>query len=111
SLGQHVEQGLRLLQIERVEPLREPAIDRSENVASLIPLALVAPEPRHPHRRAQFPGLCLLRTRDRERAFEIRFRFRRIGLGRISGATGNSPATEEEMAALSMMASRLGGAP
>jgi hypothetical protein len=34
-----------LLQIKRVEALREPAIDRSEKLAG-IPLALVTPEPR-----------------------------------------------------------------
>jgi hypothetical protein len=28
--------------------------------AGLIALALIAPEPRHAHRGAEFPGLCLL---------------------------------------------------
>jgi hypothetical protein len=36
-------------------PFGEPAVDRSEKLASLIPLALVAPEPRHAHRGAEFP--------------------------------------------------------
>src|SRR6202011_2667776 len=80
--SQRVEQSLGLIQIERVEALGEPAVDRSENAASRIPLALVVPEPRHAHRRTQLPGPCLLRARDPERALEIRFRFRRIGLGR-----------------------------
>jgi hypothetical protein len=35
---------------------------------------------RHARRRAQFPGLCLLGTRDRKRTLEIRFRFRRVRL-------------------------------
>ena len=39
---------------------REPAIDRGEEIASLLPLALIAPQPRHVHRRAQLPGLGLL---------------------------------------------------
>src|SRR5215831_6747477 len=39
--------------------------------------ALIAPEPRHAHRRAQFPGLCLLRPRNRERTLEMRLRIRR----------------------------------
>src|SRR5215472_1037939 len=30
-------------------------------------LALIAPQPRHAHRRAQFPGLRVLRTRNGER--------------------------------------------
>ena len=72
------------------KPFSEPAVDRSEKLASLLPLTLVAPEPRHAHRRAQFPGLCLLLTRDRERTLEIRFRFRRIRFRRLSSAI--SPA-------------------
>jgi hypothetical protein len=42
SDGQLVEQSLRLLQIERVEAFGEPAVDRSEKLASLIPLALTS---------------------------------------------------------------------
>ena len=42
-----VKQSLRLLQIARIEPFSEPAIDRSEKIAGLIPLALIAPEPRY----------------------------------------------------------------
>jgi hypothetical protein len=61
---QLLQQCLRLLQIERVEPFTEPTIDRSEKLASVLPLALIAPEPRHAHRRAQFPGFGLLLTRD-----------------------------------------------
>ena len=55
-----VKQRLGLLQIERVEAFGEPAVDRSEKLAGLIPLALIAPEPRHAHCGAQFPGFCLL---------------------------------------------------
>ena len=46
---------LRLLQIKRVEPFGEPAIDRGELFASMLRLALIAAEPRHAHRRARFP--------------------------------------------------------
>jgi len=49
SRGQLVEQPLRLFQIERVEPFGEPPVDRSEKLTRLIPLALIAPEPRHSH--------------------------------------------------------------
>jgi hypothetical protein len=49
-----------LFQIERIEALGEPAVDRSEKFASLIPLALIAPEPRRAHRGAKFPGFGLL---------------------------------------------------
>ena len=44
---QLIEQSVGLLQIERVETLGEPAIHRSEKIAGLIPLALIALEPRH----------------------------------------------------------------
>jgi hypothetical protein len=46
SRRQLVEQRLRLFQIERIEALGKPAIDRSEKLASLLPLTLIAPEPR-----------------------------------------------------------------
>jgi len=80
---QLVEQRLGIFQIARVEAFGEPAIDRSEKIAGLIPLALIAPEPRHARRRAQFQGLCLLLARSRERTLEIRFRFRRFRLRRL----------------------------
>ena len=44
--GQLGKQRLCLFQIERVEAFSEPAVDRSEKLAGLFPLALVAPEPR-----------------------------------------------------------------
>jgi hypothetical protein len=52
SSCQLVEQLLSLLQVERVKPFTEPAVDRSEQTAGFIPLALIAPEPRHAHRGA-----------------------------------------------------------
>ena len=73
SCGQLVEQNLGLFQVERVKPFGKPAVDRSEQITSFISLALIAPEPRHAHRRAEFPGLCLLLTDDNERMLEIRF--------------------------------------
>ena len=39
SRGQLLQQGLGLLQIKRVEAFGEPAVDRSEKVTGLIPLA------------------------------------------------------------------------
>ena len=38
----------------------------------MLRLALTAPEPRHAHRRAQLPGLCLLLARDRQRTLKRR---------------------------------------
>jgi hypothetical protein len=51
---QLIEQRLRFLQIERVKPFGKPAVDWSEKIASLIPLALVAPKTRHAHVGAKF---------------------------------------------------------
>jgi hypothetical protein len=61
--------------IECIEALGEPAVDWSEKIAGLIPLTLIAPEPRHAHCCAEFPGLCLLLTGNNECAVEIRFCF------------------------------------
>jgi PAS domain-containing protein len=80
SSRERVEQRLGLLQIERVEAFGEPAIDRREKIVGLLPLAVIAPKPRQARRRAQLPGLCLLRPRNRERALEIGLRFRCIRL-------------------------------
>ena len=43
-----------------VEPLSEPAVDRTEQFARLLHLALVAPETREARSRAELPKLCLL---------------------------------------------------
>src|SRR5215831_18317564 len=72
-----------MLQVERIEAFREPAVDGSEKIAGVIPFALVAPESCHAHRGAQFPGLCLLLTCDRARTLEICLCFCRIRLRRI----------------------------
>src|SRR4029077_21187483 len=47
---------LRLFQIARVKPFREPAVDRSEKLASLIALALIAPEAREAGGGAKLQG-------------------------------------------------------
>jgi hypothetical protein len=46
---QLVEQRLRRFQIERVKAFSEPAVNRSEQIAGLSPLALIALEPRQAH--------------------------------------------------------------
>src|ERR1700730_10624241 len=80
SVVQLGEQSLGFLKIERVEAFDEPVVDRREKIAGLLSLALIAPEPRQAHRRAQLPGLCLLRPRYRKRLLEIALRFRHIRL-------------------------------
>jgi hypothetical protein len=62
SGGHLIEQRLGLFQIERVEALGEPAIDRSEKIVGLVPLPLIAPQSSKARRRAQLPRFCLAPT-------------------------------------------------
>ena len=71
----------------RVQPVRKPAVNRSEQFARLLRLALVAPEG-EAHGGAEFPGFCLLLTCNRERTLEIRFRFRCIRRMRLKRDQG-----------------------
>ena len=80
---QLLQQRLRLLQIARVEPFSEPAVNRSKQFARLLHLALVAPEAREAHGGAEFPGFGLLLACDCKRTLEIAFRFCRIRLWAI----------------------------
>ena len=68
---QLLQQRLRFLQIARVEALRKPPVNRSQQFARLLHLALVAPEACEAHGGAEFPGFGLLLTGDGERALEI----------------------------------------
>ena len=61
---QLVEQRLRLFQIARIEPLRKPPINRSQQFARLLRLALVAPEAGEANGGAEFSGLGLLLAGD-----------------------------------------------
>ena len=72
-LAEWCEQSLGLFQIKRIEVLCEPAVYRSEQITGLLPLALTAPEPRHAHRVARFPGFGLLLTCYRKSTIKIRF--------------------------------------
>jgi hypothetical protein len=60
SCGQLLQQPLRLLQIARVKPLREPPVNRSQQFARFAHLALVAPEACEAYGSAEFPGFGLL---------------------------------------------------
>src|SRR5262245_46795514 len=73
SRRQFVEQRLRLLQIARVEPFREPPVNRSKQFARLMHPALVAPEAREAHGGAEFPGLGLLFASDSKGKGEMLF--------------------------------------
>jgi hypothetical protein len=62
---QLIEQRLSFLQIARVKPFRKPAVDRSEKLAGLLLLALIAPQACEAGSRAQLkrPGLLAPRPR------------------------------------------------
>jgi hypothetical protein len=75
-------QPLRLDQIARVEPLRKPPVNRSQQFARFAHLALVAPEAGEAHGGAEFPGLGLLLTGAQEGALEVRFGLRSVSLRR-----------------------------
>src|SRR6188472_1076129 len=81
SEREFVEQHPGLLQVERIETLGEPAVDRSEKVAGLLPLALLAPQPRHARCCAKLPRFGLLPARHRERTREILLCFCRVRFG------------------------------
>src|SRR5580704_14306216 len=62
--GELVQQCLRIFQIGRVEALREPEVDRSEQVAGFGVATLVAAEAGEARRGAQFPELGFLLPSD-----------------------------------------------
>ena len=63
---QLVEQGSGVPQIRRVEAFREPAVNRREEFACLLALALIAPQSRQADGRAHLPGFRLLAACDLE---------------------------------------------
>ena len=80
---QLLQQRLYLLQIARVEALSEPPVNRSQQFARLLHLALVTPEASEAHGGAQFPGFGLLLAGHCESTLEVRFCFRGIPLRRF----------------------------
>ena len=59
-----VDQGFRLLEIEGVETLGEPAIDECKQLVTLLTPALIAPQADEARRGPQFERLSLLPLRD-----------------------------------------------
>jgi hypothetical protein len=66
-----LKQRLGLFQVERIESLSEPTIDRGEKIVGLLSFALIAPEPRQVHRCAQLPCLRAHPLRQRDRVEKI----------------------------------------
>ncbi len=79
---QTVEQRFRLLQILRLKPFREPAVDLRQHAVSFVLLALLLPEAGKAGGGAEFPRLRLLLAGDRNGLVKTRFGFRlRLGAG------------------------------
>ena len=75
---------------------------------SLIALALIAPEPRHTRRSAQFPRFCLLLPCDGKRAFETVFGFFGIRRDQPDFATMRlTPASDHPSVVVFKLGSRL----
>ena len=58
--SQILQQRLRLLQIARVETLRKPPVNRSQQFARLLHLALISPQPREADCRVNVGGAACL---------------------------------------------------
>ncbi len=68
------QQRLRLLQVSGVKALGEPTVDRRQQLAGLVPLALALPQPTQTHRGPKLPGLGLLAAGDVEGLMKVGFR-------------------------------------
>ena len=88
SLKKLGQQCLGLLQNGRIEAFSEPAVDRLEEIAGCIALALFAPEPGETDRSAQLPELRTLLLRDADGLGEAA-----LGSGESSPLRSNSPRT------------------
>src|ERR1700704_4077963 len=80
--AQRVEQRPGFLQIGRIEALREPAMDRPQEIAGVVAFALVAPEPAKAAGGPQFPEPGALPARRLETALKAGLGLRRIGESR-----------------------------
>src|SRR5215510_1583367 len=69
-----LQQRLGFLQVRRIKALREPAVDRREQLVGLKTLALLLPQPAETQGSAQFPGFGLLVAGHRERLLETGLR-------------------------------------
>src|SRR5271157_1229456 len=76
GLCQRVQQRLGFNQIARVEAFGEPGVERGEEGAGRVALALVLPEPRQAGRGAQLERLGLLSLCNLDRLAEKRLRLR-----------------------------------
>ena len=78
ALRQRVQQRLGLLEVGRVKPLGEPAIDGCEQAGGLGPLALVLLQASQAGGGAQLPGFGLLAVGHGEGLLEAGFGLRRV---------------------------------
>ena len=72
---QFFEQRLRLLQIRRVKPFSEPAVDLLQHLPGFFLLALALPQPRQVHHRPQLQRLRTLLAGNFDGLLKIPFSF------------------------------------
>src|SRR4029453_10682434 len=70
-----------LLQVRRLKPFGEPAVDRGQYLLGVVSLALLLPQPREARRRAQLQRLGLLAARHGEGLVEQASAWGMSGLG------------------------------
>src|SRR5262245_43659463 len=73
TLRQGVQQRLGLLEVGGVKALGEPAVDRRQQRARFVPLALLLPQAAEAHSSAQLQGFGLLAVGDVESPLEAGF--------------------------------------
>src|SRR5262245_31414454 len=73
--AERVEECLSLLQVGGVKALREPAVDFCQQLACVVTLALLLPQPRQTRGSPQFQGLGVLVLGNVEASLEARFPF------------------------------------
>src|SRR5262252_4298441 len=83
-----LEHGFGVLQVRRVKPLREPAVDGRQQRVRLAALPLALPQPSQAQGRPQLPRLRLLAAGNGEGLLEAGFRLGglRDGLAQEEGA-------------------------
>ena len=78
--AQGIEQRLRLLQVLRIKSFGEPAVDLGQHLVSFFLLALLLPQAREAHCRAEFQRFRLLLAGNLDGLQKTRFGFG-LGLG------------------------------
>src|SRR5499427_8006824 len=93
---QLLQQCLRLLEVGRVKPLGEPAVDRCQQLVGFCALALLLPQASQAHSSAQFQGFGLLAAGDVEGLTKTPPGFRHLWLRAL--CRGSYASLEQQLA-------------